>query len=172
MDDDIGWVQPAGVSGRIAMLPLPGLVILRRGERVIEPDLQGKVLDGLAADGVSDLACLLCDEEVEVDDLVELSDGAASRDIRLTRWPIDDFSAPGPSFDGAGLLARVGSTLREGRSVGFACLAGYGRSGMMAARILIAYGMAPEGAIAAVRMARPGAIESDLQLAYLRALAS
>ena len=133
------------------MLPLPGLVILRRGERVIEPDLQSKVLDGLAAAGVSDLACLLCDEEVEADDLAELGDGAASRGIRLTRWPIADFSAPAPEFDDAALRALVGNALREGRSVAFACLAGYGRSGMMAARILIAHGVGPEEAIAAVR---------------------
>lgn len=172
MDDDIGWVRPAGASGQIAMLPLPGLVILRRGERVIDVELQGDVLDGLAAKGVTDLACLLCNEEIEGDELAELAEGAAHRGIALRRWPIEDFSAPGPDFDRIGLLALVAGAMREGRSVAFACLAGYGRSGMMAARILIAHGAAPEDAIAAVRLARPGAIESDLQLAYLRALAS
>ena len=43
------------------------------------------------------------------------------------------------------------------------CRAGLGRSGMIAARLLVERGMAPEQAIIEVRAARPGAIETEAQ---------
>ena len=50
------------------------------------------------------------------------------------------------------------------------CAAGLGRTGTLAARLLIASGCAAAGAIATVRQARPGAIESDAQEEFLLAV--
>ena len=50
------------------------------------------------------------------------------------------------------------------------CLAGLGRSGTVAARLLIELGHDPDEAIRRVRLARPGAIQSAAQEHYLLAL--
>jgi len=46
-------------------------------------------------------------------------------------------------------------------------MGGYGRTGMVAARLLIEFGVEPEEAIARVRSARPGAIEMPQQEAWV-----
>jgi protein-tyrosine phosphatase len=49
------------------------------------------------------------------------------------------------------------------------CAAGLGRSGTFAACLLLGFGQEPDAAIAAVRAARPGAIETPEQMAFIRA---
>lgn len=167
MAEGIAWVEPPGLSGAIGMLPLPGLVIARRGERFVDGALQENVLDALAAQRTALLVILLDDGEYGPDDLEDLGHAAAMRSIALLDAPITDFSAPDQRLDWPALIERLAGELRQGSRIAFCCLAGYGRSGMMAARLLIATGSTPGAAIAAVRMARPGAIESEEQVAYL-----
>ena len=77
--------------------------------------------------------------------------------------PIPDGGAPGPEFEHAwktvGREAREG--LRAGGLVVIHCRAGLGRTGTIAARLLVELGsMSPEAAILAVRKARsPHAVE-------------
>ena len=47
------------------------------------------------------------------------------------------------------------------------CLAGLGRTGMMAARLLVDLGMAPALAVAEVRKVRPRAIQTEEQEKYV-----
>jgi ADP-ribosyl-[dinitrogen reductase] hydrolase len=58
--------------------------------------------------------------------------------------------------------------LCAGETIGLHCGAGLGRTGTVAALILIERGFTPSEAIAAVRRARPGAIETAAQLSYRR----
>lgn len=167
MAEGIAWVEPPGPAGAIGMLPLPGLVIARRGERFVDGALQEEVLDALAARQTVLLAVLLDDCECDRDEIEDLRQAAEARSIALIRAPVADFSAPDQRLDWPALIERLAGELRHGRRIAFCCLAGYGRSGMMAARLLIATGSTPEAAIAAVRAARPGAIESEEQVAYL-----
>ena len=64
----------------------------------------------------------------------------------------------------AGKYARC---LRSGGDVLVHCKGGLGRAGMIAARLLVELGMAPEQAIREVRRARKGAIETPSQLALV-----
>ncbi len=171
MAEGIAWVEPPGLAGAIGMLPLPGLVIARRGERFVDGALQYEVLDALAARQTGLLVVLLEDDECDPDEIEDLRQAAETRSITLFGAPIADFSIPDQRLDWPALIERLTGELRHGRRIAFCCLAGYGRSGMMAARLLIATGSTPEDAIAAVRAARPGAIESDEQVAYLLACA-
>jgi ADP-ribosyl-[dinitrogen reductase] hydrolase len=86
--------------------------------------------------------------------------------------PIADFAAPDAAFEAA--WTATGEALRrtlQGRGrVLVHCLAGLGRSGTIAARLLVELGEAePEAAIAAVRAVRPGAVETAAQAAHVAA---
>lgn len=60
-------------------------------------------------------------------------------------------------------------TLREGGRIVIHCKGGLGRTGLLAARILVEFGMSPSKAIRQVRQARPGAIETVEQEHYVLA---
>ena len=79
--------------------------------------------------------------------------------------PIVDVSVPTPAFETAWLYAglRLREHLRQGRHVLVHCRGGLGRSGTLAARLLVELGWNPGAAINAVRNARPGAIETREQ---------
>jgi ADP-ribosyl-[dinitrogen reductase] hydrolase len=62
--------------------------------------------------------------------------------------------------------AELRALLRGGRNVLVHCRGGLGRSGTIAARLLIELGMEPMTAITRVRAARPGAIETSQQEKY------
>jgi ADP-ribosyl-[dinitrogen reductase] hydrolase len=63
---------------------------------------------------------------------------------------------------------QVRMALKRGERVLIHCLGGLGRTGTLAARLLIEFGMEPEEAVCIVRKARPGAIENAIQEDYVR----
>lgn len=79
--------------------------------------------------------------------------------------PIPDADVPGEPFEDQ--WTRVGPALRhhlkQGRRILLHCRGGLGRTGMIAARLLVELGTPPADAILAVRTARVGAIETDAQ---------
>ncbi|MBK1620175.1 hypothetical protein CKO42_17355 [Lamprobacter modestohalophilus] len=79
--------------------------------------------------------------------------------------PIRDVQPPGQRFENRWVLygLRLRRILRRGGRVLIHCRGGLGRSGTVAARLLVELGMTPEAAIAAVRRARPGTIETRAQ---------
>ena len=84
--------------------------------------------------------------------------------------PIPDLGVPGREWEanweaiGPALL----DCLQQGQAVLLHCKGGLGRTGTVAARLLVEMGHPPEEAIAAVRKARQGAIENPLQENYVR----
>jgi ADP-ribosyl-[dinitrogen reductase] hydrolase len=90
--------------------------------------------------------------------------------IDYIRLPIPDFGVPSPAWhaqwqaESPLLLDR----LRAGESILLHCKGGLGRTGMIAARILVELGGTPEESIVAVRQARSGTIETREQEAYVR----
>ena len=83
---------------------------------------------------------------------------------------IDDMEAPDKEFEKAWkeALPEIVGTVQNGGNVLVHCRGGLGRSGTVAAVILIELGMATENAVAIVRAARPGAIENSEQESYVR----
>jgi ADP-ribosyl-[dinitrogen reductase] hydrolase len=87
--------------------------------------------------------------------------------------PITDVQAPDERFESAWaqVCPIVQASLRAGRKVLIHCRGGLGRTGTIAARLLVEFGLSPHQAIRQVRAARHGAIETSGQEAYVRGLA-
>lgn len=98
---------------------------------------------------------------------------AGSRGIDFSSFPIPDRGVPASTQDALLLQRRIGAALDEGKNVAVHCRQGIGRSGLIAAGILIASGTAVENAIDAVSVARGEAVpETREQLHWLKHLPS
>lgn len=113
---------------------------------------------------------LLGEHEVERLGIPDLAARASRTDLRWVFAPIDDGKTPDAAFSETWetLGPRVRNILRRGGRVLIHCRAGLGRTGMLAASLLVELGQSPTDAIEAVRSARPGTIENAAQEAYVR----
>lgn len=95
---------------------------------------------------------------------------AAQRGIGWVHWPIVDFAAPDATFEAAWAreAAAVCDQLAGGGRVLVHCRGGRGRSGLVAARLLIELGVSNADAFAAVRAAQPLAMETTVQEDHVR----
>lgn len=100
----------------------------------------------------------------------ELGAEVERRGMQWRHLPIADYSVPGKRFEAAWVSEgrHIRQLLRAGGDVLVHCKGGLGRAGMIAARLLVELGMPPDEAIAAVREARHGAIETPAQLGLVR----
>ena len=113
---------------------------------------------------------LIEDYEFELLGVPELPEMTGSLGIRWYHLPIVDVGIPDRRFEEewetAGKeLCRI---LVDGGRIALHCRGGLGRTGMIAARLLVEFGMDPRAAIAKVRQARPGAIQTMEQEVYVR----
>lgn len=116
------------------------------------------------------LVSLIEDHEFERLGVANLAPEARAAGLAWCHLPIQDMHPPAAQFEKAwqvqadeieALLAADGRLILH-------CAGGLGRTGTIAARLLIDRGLSASNAMEAVRAARPGAIETPSQEAYLR----
>lgn len=162
----IGW--GAG-GGEIGMTLCPGKKEPGRWDRNLEADLRA-----IRRWGATALVTLIEPHEFGLLAVEGLPETARALGFEWHHLPIPDGSAPQVGFErlwlhsGAMLRAR----LQHGERILAHCRGGLGRTGTVAARLLIEAGRAPRDAINRVRAARPGAIETMEQESYVLGLAS
>lgn len=151
----------AETGARLWLCPCPGLV------RSLEADL--RALESVGTAGVATLVERREMRRLGITDLPRLARAAG-----MDWWhlPIRNMAAPDDAFEAPWQDAgrEIHALLEQGRSVALHCHGGLGRTGTVAARLLIEMGVAPVEAMERVRRARPGSIETRAQELYLRAL--
>jgi ADP-ribosyl-[dinitrogen reductase] hydrolase len=157
-------------KGAVGLCCCPGH---RLTPRFVSPSLHEfeADLDAIAGFGATRLVTLMQPDELAVIgiDPKRLDREARMRGLDWVHLPIRNLSIPGAAWEAGWLTA--GAALRAELAAGgrFAmhCYAGLGRTGMVAARLLVEHGATPAEAIAAVRKIRPGSIETFEQESYV-----
>lgn len=148
-----------GCSGRLIFTPCPGT----KGSSL------ASALDTLRAAGAEALITLMPAGELEQNQATELPALCAERDLEWFHLPVADEQVPLDDFASAWAQARerIAGLLGEGRSVAIHCKGGSGRTGLIAARILIDRGLPRADAVALVQALRPKAIQHPAHVAWI-----
>jgi len=122
--------------------------------------------------GASAVVTLMEAHELQLLRVPDLGDRISQADLHWWHLPIVDAGVPDARFEHA--WNRAGEDLRRrlvaGEGIVVHCRGGLGRIGVVAARLLVEFGEAPETAVFRVRRARVGTIENRLQEEYVRGL--
>lgn len=160
-------------GGRIGMTFCPGKRDLAAMTGPWERDLLAdlKVLNEW---GATALVTLMETHELDQLGVSELGQATMSIGMAWFHLPIRDVSIPDAIFETAWVTS--GQALRErisnGQGVVVHCRGGLGRTGVIAARLLIELGEQPNRALDMVRSVRPGAVETAQQEEYVLRLSN
>ena len=166
----LSWIDHPALPARgLGLCRCPGT---RDGVRMPQ-SLVAQDLDHLASLGISSIVSLIDAEESRLIGVPSLAAQTVAAGLGWRDFPIIDRAVPEPDEATAfqRLLADLSSMLHDGARLAIHCRAGLGRSGLLAAALLVWRGVAAEEAIATIRHCRPGAIETDGQEGYIRTLA-
>lgn len=166
----IASVRPAPFTGRIGITFCPGKKQPQAATGAWDRDLNLDV-QVIADWGATAVLTLVEPHELANLKVEGLGEAVRARHMDWLHAPIQDVSTPDLGFEAA--WVRIGEDLRARLRAGFDvvvhCKGGLGRAGMIAARLCVELGAAPEAAIREVRRARLGAIETTAQEAHVRA---
>ena len=156
------------VGGRIGMTFCPGKRDLKAMTGAWDRDLLVD-LRAIAGWGATVLVTLMEAHELELLGVPDIGEKTESLGLTWYHLPIRDVSIPGYAFEVAWHTA--GAALRQklsdGEQIVIHCRGGLGRTGVIAARLLIELGETPDRALVRVRVARPGAVETREQQEFV-----
>jgi protein-tyrosine phosphatase len=116
---------------------------------------------------------LLEKDEVAQFELAHEGDVAESKGIRFISFPIPDRGVPASTQEALSLLSTIAAALEEGKNVAVHCRQGIGRSGLVAAGVLLTSGMGVDKALEVVSAARGEIVpETPAQLQWIKHLPS
>lgn len=156
-------------SGRLGLTFAPGKKDAGKWARDLDADL-AELKERF---GATLLVSLMEEHEYARLGIADLVERAEASGIEVKWLPIRDVSVPAPAraAEFRTLVAEVVKAVERGEIVVVHCRGGLGRSGLLAACALVHCGAPPGEAIAAVRAARPGAIETREQERWVEAYA-
>jgi len=165
----INAVAVPGTTGQIGMTLCPGKVQSNALSGTWDRDLEAD-MEAIEHWGASTVISLMEPHELKAVKVPHLPHRASAK-MQHYALPIRDGGTPEAKWEAA--WAQVGpevrETLQQGGKVLIHCLGGLGRTGLLAAKLLVEFGMEPKKAMAAVRNARPDTIENTDQEAYVLA---
>ena len=142
MNPNLYWIDGPW-PGKLAISARP------RGGDWLEDEISGWQRSGVDA-----VVSLLTPEENEDLQLSKEPTLAKSHGLRFVSLPVQDRGVPHSWDEVLRAVAKAGDMLRQGRNVAVHCRQGIGRSGMMAAALLISDGSTPGDALKVISGAR------------------
>lgn len=104
--------------------------------------------------GIDTVLSLLTPEEEQELDLKREAHEAKARGMKFASLPISDRQVPNSESEVSAALDRVDADLAAGKNVVVHCRQGIGRTGLVAACLLVAKGLTPEAAVRTLIAAR------------------
>lgn len=161
MKPKLFWI-PGPWRGRLAVASRP------RGGDWLEDEISGWRKAGLDV-----VVSLLEETEAAQFELGHEGDVAESKGVRFVSFPIPDRGVPASTRDALSLFSTIAAVLEEGKNVAVHCRQGIGRSGLIAAGVLLTSGMGVDKALEVVGAAREETIpETPAQLQWIKHLSS
>lgn len=147
------------LPGRMLFTPCPGT----RDAGLDE------ALATLKAAGATALVTLMPGDELAANGVSDIADRCHALGLDWFQLPVADEHAPLADFDAQWLADgdRITALLREGRDIAIHCKGGSGRTGLIAARLLIALGLPRAEAVARVQALRPKALQHPVHQAWI-----
>jgi len=120
--------------------------------------------------GASALVSLMEKDEMDWLGVGDIPEKTMALGMKHFHLPIVDLDVPNEEFERNWVEAgeSIRNILLSGESIVIHCLAGLGRTGTIAARLLIELGTDADIAINQIRIARPGTIQTIMQETYVR----
>jgi len=129
--------------GKLALAPRP------RGGDWLEEEM-----DAWRRAGIDTVLSLLTLEEEQDLDLLREAHEANARGMKFVSLPIPDRQVPNSESEVSATLDRLDADLAAGKNVVVHCRQGVGRTGLVAACLLVAKGLTPEVAVKILSAAR------------------
>lgn len=160
----VSTVAVAGL-GEIHLSACPGTWTGEGGAAALDADLAE-----IRASGATGLISLVEVHEFPLG-IEVFSSRVAAAGLAWAHLPIPDFGTPGAAFDRAYTEMDVLARVKRGEIWAIHCRAGLGRTGTIAARLLVEAGLPPLQAIEAIRRQHDRrAIETEEQQQYILSL--
>lgn len=164
----IDTVPVPGSVGCMGLVACPGVRVgspPTGNKKLLEIDLQ-EIFDW----GANGVLCLVEPHELVLNRVEALPMAVQEAGIWWKHLPIVDMGIPNQGFEDVWAIEgeRIRHALRIGERVIIHCYAGLGRTGMMAARILVEFGVEPEKAIRMVREENRRRIQTRTQADFVR----
>lgn len=149
-------------GGTLYLTPCPGTKTL---------DLESTIKQ-LAEQGIKGLVSLTPKSEMQMLEVDNMPSICEQHGIKWFYAPVDDHQAPATAFanEWPKNKAAVHQLLDQNHGVALHCRGGQGRTGMLAAQLLIERGRDFEAAKAEVKAIKPGALTIEKQTVYLKSL--
>lgn len=142
MSKDLYWIKELW-PGRLAVGPRP------RGAEWLKEDIAN-----WKRAQIDEVLSLLTPAEEKELDLLNEAEEVQAQGMKFNLFPIPDREVPGSDSKILELLEKLSFDLRAGRNLLIHCRQGIGRSGLIAAGLLVRKGISPGAAIDSVSAAR------------------
>ncbi len=164
----IDTVMVPGAVGCMGLVACPGVRVSsmsETGRKHLQADIAA-----LNEWGVNGVVSFIEAHEFKMNKVEALPELLKQSGIWWRHLPIIDMDIPNQDFEDRWAVEgeRIRHALRIGERVAFHCYAGLGRTGMIAARVLIEMGMDNELAIKAVRADNKRRIQTKRQASFVR----
>lgn len=161
MKPKLFWI-PGPWRGRLAVASRP------RGGDWLEDEINGWRKAGLDV-----VVSLLEKDEAAQFELGHEGDVAESKGVRFVSFPIPDRGVPASTREALSLFGDISAALEEGKNVAVHCRQGIGRSGLIAAGVLLTSGVGVDKALEVITAARGETVpETSAQLQWIKHLPS